>query len=118
MRVQVYWNLTKDCWSVVALEGEHKNRVVDHVDQVYLEAATFAVQPAGNARVRAEGRKNVHAFVRGNRVGALPDERRSCRHVMYNPYKYESFVFVDDKAPIESAKTVSLLGRYAVLAEV
>ncbi len=71
MRVQVYWNLHKDCWSVVALEGDQKGRVVTHADKVLLRGATFSVQPAGNAKVRREKKKNVHAFVRGEWMAAL-----------------------------------------------
>ena len=117
MRVQVYWNLHKKCWSVVALEGEQKGRVVSHTDKVLIEDATFAVQPAGNARVRREGRKNVHAFVRGTWLSALC-QGASRRGVMYNPYKYETFVFSDNKEPVFSAKSVAMLGPRNVVAEV
>ena len=43
-RVQVYWNFHKECWSVVALQGEHKGRVVKHTDSIVIKDATFVVQ--------------------------------------------------------------------------
>ena len=117
MRVQVYWNLHKKCWSVVALEGERKGRVVSHADKVLIEDATFAVQPAGRARVHREGRKNVHAFVRGTWLSALC-QGASRRAVTYNPYKYDTFVFLDNKEPVFSAKSVAMLGPRNVVVEV
>ena len=118
MRVQVYWNLHKDCWSVVALEGDRKGRVVTHADKVLLKDATFAVQPAGREKVRREKRKNVHAFVRGEWMNVLPATWRARRPVMYNPYKFDTFVFADNQEPVFSAKSVALLGPRNVVAEV
>ena len=117
MRVQVYWNLHKKCWSVVALEGDRKGRVVTHADKVLLEDVTFAVQPAGRDRVRREGRKNVHAFVRGKWLSVLSQssERYS---IMYNPYKFDTFVLSHNREPIFSAKSVALLGPRNVVAEI
>jgi hypothetical protein len=117
MRVQVYWNLHKDCWSVVALEGDRKGRVVTHADKVLLKDATFAVQPAGREKVRREKRKNVHAFVRGEWLSAL-SQGTGRRSVMYNPYKFDTFVFADNQEAVFSAKSVALLGPRNVVAEV
>ena len=117
MRVQVYWNLHKDCWSVVALEGDRKGRVVTHADKVLLRGATFAVQPAGRDKVRREGKKNVHAFVRGEWMAALA-QGKARRSVMYNPYKFETFVFADNQEPVFAAKSVALLGPRNVVAEI
>lgn len=39
--------------------------MVAHATEVLLEDAVFLVSEAGRARCLAEGRKNVHAFVRG-----------------------------------------------------
>jgi len=90
MRVQVYRNLHKECWSVVALEGEPKGRVIGHSKFLELEDVTFVVQPAGRKRVLEEKRKNVHAFVRGTMV--QPESGELWEKVKYNPYKYETIV--------------------------
>ena len=88
-RVEVYRNLHKNCYSVRALTGENKGRVIDHVRSITLKDATFVVQPAGRDRVLREKRKNVHAFVRGY----VTDE--SITHgmrVRYDPYLNDAFV--------------------------
>lgn len=90
MRVQAYWNLHRHCFSVVALEGEHKGRVIAHLPEVRLADARFTVRPSGRERVRREGRKNVHAFVRGRWQQSVPNVIRVC--VTYNPYKHDTFV--------------------------
>ena len=96
MRVEVYWNLHKHLFSVRALEGEHKGRVIDHSYGVRLSNATFVSQPAGRERVRREGKKNVHAFVRGHlefydTQGWCPGWSTISAHrtnVTYNPVSY------------------------------
>jgi hypothetical protein len=102
MKVYVYRNLHKDCWSVKALEGEQKGRVIYHAQNVTLSDCTFKVSKAGRERVLREHRKNVHAGVVGNLsfVGELGDtalwECASTYYafvpVTYNPYKYQTFV--------------------------
>jgi hypothetical protein len=99
MRVEVYWNLHKKLFSVRALEGENKGRVIDHAYSVKLEEASFVVQPAGRERVRREGKKNVHAFVRGH-LADYNHAPKMSYPVTYNPYMYDSFVQADTKKPV------------------
>ena len=116
IRVEVYWNLHKRLFSVRALEGENKGRVIDHAYGVRLSDATFVSQPAGRERVRREGVKNVHAFVRGHmehydiQTGVLPlDVERhgvTTKGVTYNPYKYDTFVEVGTEKPVHHASMV------------
>ena len=89
MRVEVYRNLHKNCFSVRALSGENKGRVIDHVQSIMLRDATFVVQPAGRERVLQEQRKNVHAFVRGT-ITDQPIQRGL--PVRYDPYLNDAFV--------------------------
>ena len=103
-RVEVYWNLHKDCYSVRALSGPDKGRVVAHTDSVELCDVTFAVQLGGRNRVLSERRKNVHAFMRGKVTIGLPDARYQV--VTYNPYKYETFVDAATERPIMGASIV------------
>jgi len=62
MRVEVYWNLSRNCWSI---RDVATGRIHAHADKVSVRGAQFVVQPAGRARVLRERKKNVHAFVRG-----------------------------------------------------
>lgn len=111
MKVEVYFNLHKKCLSVRALEGDRKGRVIAHTDAVELFDVTFAVQPAGRAKVLREGRKNVHAFVRGIWVAPMGAEAWQTTPVTYNPYKYESFVNREDETPVTKAIWAKVAGR-------
>ena len=69
----------------------------------------FAVQPAGHAKVIREGRKNVHAFVRGTFAGV--DSVAAWQQVAtYNPYKHDYFftTFGGNTSPINKARYATL----------
>lgn len=104
MKVFVYWNLHKGMWSIKALEGPNKGRVIARLSEVLVQEATGKVSQAGRARVLREGRKNVHAGIVGWWVPVEgPVTRRIAEHleytgdaVTYNPFKYTSFVHAVD----------------------
>lgn len=61
---------------------------------------SFVVQPAGSERAKDEGRRNVHAFVRGalteSHLGRIPDwDLTDLREVTYNPFTDTAFRFRD-----------------------
>ena len=112
MRVEVYWNLRKGCYSVRDCKT---GRVVEHTNSLWIRNALFVVRQAGREKVLRDKQKNVHAFVRGElghgtlknvTFSGFPDEDK--REATYNPYKYSTFV---DK------KTEKVLynARYAML---
>ncbi len=68
MRVECYFNLHKHVFSVRALEGPDKGKVILHASNVLLKDVSFVVQKAGREKVLRTGQKNVHAFVRGTLV--------------------------------------------------
>jgi hypothetical protein len=78
MKVFVYFNLHKRVFSVKALEGKDKGRVIGHRTMLAIDSPVFKVSEAGRQRVVRERRKNVHAGVVGS--------------VLYNPYVFSSFV--------------------------
>jgi hypothetical protein len=92
--VECYWNFHKKCYSV-----RHKGRVIAHTPIFFLNNVRFSVGKAGNAKVRREGRKNVHAFIRGNWTETAGEGGR-LQKVTYNPYKHTDFMvqncFYDD----------------------
>lgn len=105
MKVFVYFNLHKKLFSIKALDGINKGKVIAHLDNVQLSNVTFKVSAKGRQRVLKEKRKNVHAGV----VGYL------CTHdlilknkVSYNPYKQDSFYLVDSVTPIYTTDYSSL----------
>ena len=105
LRIECYYNLHKECFSV-----RYAGRVISHLDRVRIRDAQFVVQPAGRARVLAEGKKNVHAFVRGW-LTMLPKTTKKypLRNATYNPYKYSTFVDVETKKPLYLSSYVTLI---------
>ena len=120
-RVKVYYNLQKDCLSVIDAET---GLLYCHAHRVELHNAKFRVQLAGRNRVIKEKRKNVHAYIVGDchDIGevskerhrlvrgkvesydicqcegtmwceeCVPESAEQFRHATYNPYKYDTFV--------------------------
>lgn len=115
MRVEVYKNLRKNCWSIRDLST---GRVVAHQTAVTISDARFVVRPSGRARVLAEKQKNVHAFVRGEWVSGSdmtlfdfttdPNGKTLMRRVSYNPYKYPYFYNVGTEEAVRSSSLVHL----------
>jgi hypothetical protein len=111
MKVFVYFNLHKHCFSVKALEGVNKGRVIAHTHDIELLAPRFKVSEAGRQRVLREKRKNVHAGVVGWYMPyalfyKFEDDSKTV-DVRYNPYVYSSFVDGNEK-PIYFAATAHL----------
>ena len=99
MKVKVYFNLHKKLFSVVAMEGDDKGRVIAHVNQIELAQCVFRVQQAGRKRVLREGKKNVHAYIAGHTCN-LKDSTKMDGEATYNPYKYSTFVDREDGSPV------------------
>ena len=94
LRVEVYWNLHRKCWSVRHANG---NLIENNPHRIYveLEDVAWVVQPGGRQRVLREGKKNVHAFARGFLVEGGHENRSGCgaiTEVTYNPYKHSTFI--------------------------
>jgi CRISPR/Cas system-associated protein Csm6 len=107
MKVFVYYNLHKHCWSVKALEGPKRGRVIDHRHYLVLHNVQWRVGAKGRERVRREQRKHVHAGA----VGILAPEAhvdmmaggRQLVRVSYNPYTHETFREVVSQRPIHTS---------------
>jgi len=107
MRVEVYYNLHKEMFSVRALEGANKGRVIKHTNEIALEDVKFVVRESGRQKVLEEKRKNVHAFVRGTWVDDVEFETNGL--ATYNPYRYSTFVNKETQEPVYEAKAVLML---------
>jgi hypothetical protein len=94
MKVFVYFNLHKRVFSVKALEGSEKGRVIGHRTSLAIYSPTFKVSEAGRQRVVRERRKNVHAGVVGFLTAPYDwtKELVEWTPVLYNPYVFSSFV--------------------------
>lgn len=115
----IYRNLHNGKWSIVSRSS---GRVVQHNHEVILSDVIFVVQKSGNAKVRKEKRKQVHAFVRGSVIETDSRTTSGVREhapkflsgpwtrIRYNPYEHTSFVAVTDEGekPIKTASAVRL----------
>lgn len=97
MKVFVYKNLHATrknggitVYSVKALNGPDKGRVIARSSHVLLEDVRPKVSEAGRQRVIREGRKNVHAGLVGN-LRSLDRRPFHGESITYNPYKYDGF---------------------------
>jgi hypothetical protein len=76
----------------VALEGEFKNKVIAHTEEISLKTCELKVNEKGRQRVLKEKKKNVHAYVYGILTNEKPDFKKE---IYYNPYITD--VFLDEK---------------------
>ena len=114
MRVKAYYNLHRCLWSIVALEGPEKGRVVQHAKTCVLGRVTPKVSQRGRQRVIREKRKNVHSYLVGELIWAGAEEQAlpsPCTEITYNPYKYTTFVRVGDEKQFHSAALALLQDR-------
>jgi hypothetical protein len=88
--------------------------VILHTDKVHIRDPKFVVRKAGRDRVLREGKKNVHAFVRGyiTHFDDFDPEHHpdylDYTLVSYNPHKFDTFVDVYDTTPVRTAKRAML----------
>jgi hypothetical protein len=128
MRVRLYRNLKirdQRAWSIMAMEGPRKGKVLEIVDGAVLRRVTFTVSEPGRQRVIRERAKNVHAYVDGELEESFP--LKSMRpqaggegadvRITYDPYTMRSFVRTDCMKPVEHASVVfvSPAGVFAML---
>ena len=119
MRVFVYYNLHKACWSIKCVDPDYKHNglVIAHATEVVLSEATGSVSRAGRERVLREQRKNVHAGIVGRLEAFTGTKRlpfwtnghdkpvasywkvtdRCTQRITYDPYKHHRFVLADDE---------------------
>ena len=123
MKVIVYYNLHKHCWSIKAMAGENKGRVIGHASYVEMRDVVGKVSKAGQARVRKEQRKNVHAGIVGDMICftraslQTEDDMQSMvedeyNEITYNPYKYDTFVYKDNGAEFKGSTKAVLINRH------
>ena len=108
MKVQVYYNLHKKRLSVRSAKS---GLVINHTDLVKLNNAKFHVQPAGQAKVRREKRKNVHAYVSGDLASKQQVDSGILDQAYYNPYKNDYFVNSKGEELRDKYETVYIIGK-------
>lgn len=97
MPVRVYRNLHRtlpDGTAVYSIAQRRNGRwlVMAYTDHLTMMACRFIVSDAGRERVRATGKKVVHAFVEGCLVEAGRPNAALPHRATYNPYRDRTFV--------------------------
>tara|TARA_R100001244_G_scaffold129809_1_gene101481 strand:- start:91 stop:474 length:384 start_codon:yes stop_codon:yes gene_type:complete len=121
MRVDIYYNLHRKCFSVRSMElGRSYRKVIAHRDAVLMKDCSFVVSESGRQRVLRDRRKNVHTFVRGllpeegdvrGIIKILQNHVDELVMVRYNPYvRGEFYELVSDK-PITNARYIFADGK-------
>lgn len=117
---RVYRNLNKKCWSVqhrpgMGLQGW---RVLMHINAMLCTNVTFKVSEAGRQRVLSTGRKNVHAYACTDSIYVYDSEPAIAdwEEITYDPRQHMSFINIDTKQPVSSAKSVLLTSGGRVFA--
>lgn len=136
MKVFCYFNLHEKVWSLKAMEGKYKGKVVAHAENVTLAEVLPKVSEAGRQRVIKEQKKNVHAGLVGtvlalggkyslkypveaNIVEPLNSKLQNLtlvdpnihpeRILYYNPYKTETFTYQDSGEPYTGSRMAFLV---------
>ena len=135
MKVFVYFNLSRRCWSIKALDGEMKGRVIGHASSVLLALVSFKVNEKGRQRVIRDKRKNVHAGAVGrlqsasliedsppvisDRADFVPIPTETCKtrynrawvvglSIAYNPYEAGFFYSKSTGARVDYASMIAM----------
>jgi len=72
LKVHVYFNFTRKLYSVKAMEGREKGKVLFHSKDVLLKNCKMKVSEAGRQRVLRTKQKNVHAGITGELLAISP----------------------------------------------
>jgi hypothetical protein len=90
VKVSVHFNLHNKLWSITALEGEMRGRVIEHATSVYLVDCVAKVSEMQRQRVIANRCRSVHAKIVGT-LAQAPDSLDGYETFSYNPYRAAGF---------------------------
>lgn len=109
MRVAVYKNLNKRCWSIAQVTRTGgRGKVLRHAEAVVLSDVQFIVRESRRLAVVAQGCREVHAWATGELVDEAPAQAGI--EVTYNPYRAASFT-LRDGTPVHDASLVVFTDR-------
>jgi len=112
--IRVYYNFRRKLFSVQA-KVNNKWVVVEHTNSIVLRNAIFKVSEAGRQRVLKQKRKNVHAFIIGERFPFIPKSFVYRDEVSYNPYKGPNFVIANQpEKSVDEAKYVTIIDNKVI----
>ena len=112
--IRVYYNFRRKLFSVQA-KVKGKWVVVEHTNKICLRNVTFKVSEAGRQWVLKQKRKNVHAFIIGERFPYIPKAFVYRDEISYNPYKGPNFIMANQpNKPVDEAKYVTIIDNKVI----
>ena len=110
----VYRNLTRKgvVWSIKTCKPCGQPPALANV--VVMRDITFKVSKKTRDRIRAEGKRYVHAFVQGRVICRTPSNLKWLK-ATYNPYKHDGFTLLTNKEAGIKKDTLLNEAKYAKL---
>lgn len=105
MKVRVYFNFKLKKFSIQCHIKGKGWRLLRHSHKVYLSNVELKVYENGRQRVLKTKEKNVHAYVIGTLVPS-PPINLGFKPITYNPYKFKSFILVENQTPVFGGESV------------
>lgn len=104
-RVAVYRNLHRLAWSVRAMDGPDRGRVIGHVPEITLVDARTHVNCRAQRRIANGAAREVHAWI----VGTVSDTATLDRphRLTYRPHQRSEFFLVDSGEAVATADIVT-----------
>lgn len=97
-KVLVYRNLNNGLWSVKAVEGMFKGKVVGHFKAISLvnvdDGNMIKLSKKSQERARRERTRNVHAYIFGNIVAVNEEVTAIGKRITYIPFIHDNFIIV------------------------
>ena len=108
MKVRVYYNLTKNIWSVQKHVPGQGWRVAGHLPRLALNNVKTVVNDYGQQQTRVEGKKYVHAFLEGEICTSAFSVSPAHKRITYNPQRDNTFVWKHNGEEFTSSRQVVL----------
>lgn len=102
-RVAVYKNLHKAAWSIKALDGPHKGKVVAHAEVVGLLDCAMHVGLTAQQRIAQGAPREVHAWIAGRLSEVTIDHPT---RVVYRPHERPEFYLPSTGHGVHTAPAV------------
>lgn len=102
-RVAVYKNLHKGAWSIRALDGPHKGKVIAHAEVVGLRDSAMHVGVAAQQRIASGAQREVHAWVVGRLAEITLDQPA---RLVYRPHERPEFYLLETGRTVQTATAV------------
>jgi hypothetical protein len=102
----VYWNFDDLLFTV---QNRETGRVRRHAEALTLRDADFEIDQDERERMLREGRRTLHAGIRGEIVPDEPQSLEGWTRVVYDPRRHEGFVTADEERLVARAELVRLV---------